>query len=94
MKTNMDINEHEILSKFTQSKVKEHRFYCCSTFHSHSSTILSYGLAGHDFCGLLVQMYVQNGLPGHFATWSFFTLHRHMGIWTNGLISTNKMGIN
>ena len=35
----MDVNEHERLSNITlrktQIKVKDQRFYCCSTFQSH-----------------------------------------------------------
>jgi hypothetical protein len=32
----VDVNEHEKLSKFTKIlvKVKEEKFYCCSTFQS------------------------------------------------------------
>ena len=36
----MDVNEHEILFKFTpRCKLKEWHFYCCSTFHSNSSVL-------------------------------------------------------
>jgi len=33
----MDVNEHEKPSNFAlRRKVKEQRFYCCSTFQNHS----------------------------------------------------------
>ena len=31
----MDVNQHERCSTFMQNKVKERRFYCCPTCHSH-----------------------------------------------------------
>jgi hypothetical protein len=43
----MDVNKHERLSSIIlryKIKVKERHFYCCSTFHSHSSVFIN----GHN----------------------------------------------